>query len=191
MALRDAVNRANQNLADMVSGDDDLRGMGTTLTALLAEGSRPTPVAVQPEWPFNIIYSSGTTGIPKGIVQSHGMRWSHVDRGSAYGYGPETVTLLATPLYSNTTLVVFFPTIAFGGPVVLMSKFDAAGYVAKVEQAASHDGRPLAIDIHLHGGIVQGLAELQVADADGYGAQTILASNEPIISPAWSPAALR
>jgi TolB protein len=29
--------------------------------------------------------------------------------------------------------------------------------------------------------------ELQMADADGYGAQTILASNEPIISPAWSP----
>jgi TolB protein len=29
--------------------------------------------------------------------------------------------------------------------------------------------------------------ELQVADADGYGARTILASNESIISPAWSP----
>lgn len=29
--------------------------------------------------------------------------------------------------------------------------------------------------------------ELQVADADGHGEQTILASNEPIISPAWSP----
>jgi TolB protein len=29
--------------------------------------------------------------------------------------------------------------------------------------------------------------ELQVADADGFGAQTVLASNEPIISPAWSP----
>jgi TolB protein len=29
--------------------------------------------------------------------------------------------------------------------------------------------------------------ELQVADADGYGAQTILDSNEPIISPSWSP----
>ena len=27
-----------------------------------------------------------------------------------------TVTLLSTPLYSNTTLVVFFPTLAFGGP---------------------------------------------------------------------------
>ena len=29
--------------------------------------------------------------------------------------------------------------------------------------------------------------ELQVADADGFGAQTVLASNEPILSPAWSP----
>ncbi len=29
--------------------------------------------------------------------------------------------------------------------------------------------------------------ELQVADADGYGAQTVLASNEPIISPTWAP----
>jgi len=29
--------------------------------------------------------------------------------------------------------------------------------------------------------------ELQVSDADGYGAQTVLASNEPLISPAWSP----
>ena len=29
--------------------------------------------------------------------------------------------------------------------------------------------------------------ELQIADSDGFGAQTVLASNEPIISPSWSP----
>ena len=29
--------------------------------------------------------------------------------------------------------------------------------------------------------------ELQIADADGFAPQTVLASNEPIISPAWSP----
>ena len=29
--------------------------------------------------------------------------------------------------------------------------------------------------------------ELQVSDADGFGAQTILKSNEPIISPSWAP----
>ena len=33
--------------------------------------------------------------------------------------------------------------------------------------------------------------ELQVADADGYNSQTVLASNEPIISPAWSPDGLQ
>jgi acyl-CoA synthetase (AMP-forming)/AMP-acid ligase II len=101
---------------------------------LAAEGSRPQAVVVDLAWPFNIIYSSGTTGEPKGIVQPHGMRWVHVQRGAAYGYGADTVTLLSTPLYSNTTLVVFFPTLAYGGTVVLMPKFDAAAYLELAQQ---------------------------------------------------------
>jgi long-chain acyl-CoA synthetase len=92
-------------------------------------------VAVKPDWAFNIIYSSGTTGTPKGIVQPHKMRWAHVRRGGgAYQYGPGGTTVLATPLYSNTTLVVFFPTIAWGGTVVLMPKFDAKGYLELAQQ---------------------------------------------------------
>ena len=101
---------------------------------LMPEGTCPAPVDIDPAHPFNIIYSSGTTGAPKGIVQSHGMRWSHVMRGATYGYAADAVTLLATPLYSNTTLVVFFPTLAFGGCVILMEKFDAAKYLALAAQ---------------------------------------------------------
>jgi long-chain acyl-CoA synthetase len=109
----------------------DALAPGLAFDAWLAPaGAHPTPVDVQPDWPFNIIYSSGTTGTPKGIVQPHAMRWSHVARGASYRYGPDAVTLLATPLYSNTTLVVLFPTLAFGGTVVLMEKFDAARYLA-------------------------------------------------------------
>jgi long-chain acyl-CoA synthetase len=103
-------------------------------TWLAPVGAQPAPVEIAPESPFNIIYSSGTTGEPKGIVQPHAMRWAHVRRGAAYGYGPGAVTLLATPLYSNTTLVVFFPSLAFGGTVVLMPKFDALGYLHLAER---------------------------------------------------------
>jgi long-chain acyl-CoA synthetase len=101
---------------------------------LALAGNTPRPVEIRPGMPLNIIYSSGTTGTPKGIVQPHGMRWTHVMRGGRFGYGRDTVTLLATPLYSNTTLVVFFPTIAFGGTVVLMDKFDVDRYLALAER---------------------------------------------------------
>lgn len=99
------------------------------LAAWLApEGTQPAPAEIKPDDGFNIIYSSGTTGIPKGIVQSHAMRWQHLSRNSGAGFDT-AVTLLATPLYSNTTLVSFLPTLAWGGTVVLMKKFDAHRYL--------------------------------------------------------------
>ena len=93
------------------------------------ESTKPAPVTITEDMPFNIIYSSGTTGTPKGIVQSFGMRFGHVARAVAMGYGRGAVTLLSTPLYSNTTLVSFFPTLGLGGTVVLMKKFDAGQYL--------------------------------------------------------------
>ena len=89
----------------------------------------PGPVDIRPDWPFNIIYSSGTTGTPKGIEQSHAMRWTQMQRASVYGYDSKSITLVSTPLYSNTTLVSFFPALTMGGEVVLMPKFEAAAFL--------------------------------------------------------------
>ncbi len=106
---------------------------------LVDEHAKPAPVDVPAQHPFNIIYSSGTTGTPKGIVQSHAMRWAHIQRASTYAYAPDSVTLLATPLYSNTTLVSFFPTLGWGGSVHLMPKFDALGYLQTAQRiGATH-----------------------------------------------------
>ena len=96
----------------------------------------PRPVAIAPDDGFNIIYSSGTTGTPKGIVQSHAMRWQHLSRNAAAGFG-DAVTMIATPLYSNTTLVSFLPTLGWGGTAVLVGKFDARRYL---ELAKRHRG---------------------------------------------------
>lgn len=96
-------------------------------------GTRPRPVALRPEWPFNIIYSSGTTGSPKGIVHSHAMRWQQISRGSVFGYGPGAITLASTPLYSNTTLVSVLPTLCLGATLVLMKKFDAREFLTLAE----------------------------------------------------------
>jgi len=113
----------------------DGSGAGESLQSWLVDaGAKPQPAMIEPEWPFNIIYSSGTTGTPKGITQPHAMRWSQMQRGRLYGYGSESVAVIATPLYSNTTLVCVFPTLALGGTIVLMGKFEAAGYLALAEQ---------------------------------------------------------
>ena len=92
---------------------------------LLPEGTAPAPGDIAPDDAFNLIYSSGTTGTPKGVVQAHAMRAAYFERASAFGYDTTATTIISTPLYSNTTLVAFLPALAFGGRVVLMPKFDA------------------------------------------------------------------
>lgn len=96
--------------------------------------SAPSHVEVKPDWPFNIIYSSGTTGVPKGIVQPHSFRWANMQRAAAFGYGGGSVTLVATPLYSNMTLATFFGALARGGTVVLMNRFDAQRYLELAQE---------------------------------------------------------
>lgn len=91
-------------------------------------------VAVTLDAPFNIIYSSGTTGTPKGILHDHRFRARQIRRMTTYGLDGEAINLVSTPLYSNTTLVSVLPTLFNGGSLVLMAKFDARGFL----QLAQH-----------------------------------------------------
>ncbi len=94
------------------------------------KGATPDDRRCGPADPFNIIYSSGTTGTPKGIVHSRQMRWYHAAVGESAGYGgADAVSLTSTPLYSNTTLALVMPTLAYGGTLLIMPKFDAARYL--------------------------------------------------------------
>ncbi|MBV7265304.1 class I adenylate-forming enzyme family protein [Erythrobacter ani] len=94
-------------------------------------GSRAPAFEPEPADPFNIIYSSGTTGIPKGIVHSHQMRWRQF-ASTALSYlegGLPVRSLASTPLYSNTTMVAFLAPLFAGGTVRIMGKFDCAKWL--------------------------------------------------------------
>ncbi|MDT3688166.1 MAG: class I adenylate-forming enzyme family protein [Pseudorhodoplanes sp.] len=87
---------------------------------------------------FNIIYSSGTTGRAKGIVHSHAMRYRQAAR-SLFEIDAGSTMLLATPLYSNTTLMPLLATLFHGGRVILVPKFDAELYLDLAEaQRVTH-----------------------------------------------------
>jgi long-chain acyl-CoA synthetase len=73
----------------------------------------------------NIIYSSGTTGVPKGIVHGHLSRMYQA-MGLAIGFRiqPSAVTLITVPLFSNGAWMMFLPTVLAGGTTVVMPHFD-------------------------------------------------------------------
>jgi acyl-CoA synthetase (AMP-forming)/AMP-acid ligase II len=96
-------------------------------------GAKPSPVDIAPADPFNIIYSSGTTGAPKGVLQSFGMRWAQAQRVAGQ-MGTDVVFVLATVMCSNLTLSLFFQSLTHGGAVILMPKFDPAGFLALIER---------------------------------------------------------
>jgi long-chain acyl-CoA synthetase len=67
-------------------------------TWLLSDRTAPERIDVAPGWTFNIIYSSGTTGGPKGIAQPLGWRWRQMIPQDPPGYGPNAISLVSTGL---------------------------------------------------------------------------------------------
>ena len=124
----------------MMDAPDESDGAPLLFDWMAAEGATPREVETGPNDPYNIIYSSGTTGTPKGIVHSRQMRWYQMAVGEESGLGlPGQVTLLSTPMYSNTTLGIFVATMAYGGTAVVMRKFDCGRWLELAERhGATH-----------------------------------------------------
>jgi long-chain acyl-CoA synthetase len=103
--------------------------------ALLAAQPTDAPhVAIAPGDECNIIYSSGTTALPKGIVHTHECRlhWAY-DCALALRYRHGCRTLCSLGLFSNISWVSMLSTILVGGTMVLLRHFSARDALHAIE----------------------------------------------------------
>ena len=118
-------------VADGVSGD------GWISQDELCAGQPDSLPAVDygDESALNIIYSSGTTGLPKGILHTQRGRrdWAY-DLAIALRYNGAARTLLTIGLYSNISWVAMLCTLLSGGTLVVHPRFDAAEFLRTVQQ---------------------------------------------------------
>jgi len=87
-----------------------------------------------------IIYSSGTTGVPKGIVHTQQTR-SNLAQGLGWEFriNSGSTVVISTPLFTNATWATLLPTMAAGGLTVMMPAFDPEVFVKAVaEEKATH-----------------------------------------------------
>jgi fatty-acyl-CoA synthase len=88
----------------------------------------PLPSELQPEDLFCLLYTSGTTGRPKGVMIPHRqIAWNAYDTVISWQLRASDRVQVYTPMYHAGGLTVFMtPLFAIGGSIVLHNGFDPA-----------------------------------------------------------------
>lgn len=89
-------------------------------------GGAPQVTAVHDD-PWAILYTSGTTGHPKGAIETHGMFfWNAVNIGNLVGLTKDSTALNVLPTFHTGGLNLYTtPLIHLGGTAVNLREFDA------------------------------------------------------------------
>jgi len=89
---------------------------------------------------FTLLYTSGTTGMPKGVVYSRETRNLEIGLSiESFNFSNDSILLSAIPFYSNTSYIMLLPTLSAGGHIIIQPKFDAAEFLRIAEtQQVTH-----------------------------------------------------
>jgi fatty-acyl-CoA synthase len=98
---------------------------GEPLERLLAFNGPAVAVDIDPAAVATIIYTSGTSGFPKGVVRSHESNlWACVNAALGQPRSPDDIELFALPAFGIAFFLQLMPTLLAGGTVVLDRVFD-------------------------------------------------------------------
>ena len=105
-----------------------------------ASESAPPQVEISDQDPYNIIYSSGTTGLPKGIVHSHYVRAMYCTHfSSSFRIHPESVILHTGSIVFNGAFLTLMPAMYLGATYILHPQFDAEAMIRTIhEEKVTH-----------------------------------------------------
>ena len=98
-----------------------------------AGDQEPPYVEIKDDDMFNIIYSSGTTGQPKGIVHTHFIRSLYCFLGAtSFRMTPESVIIHTGSVVFNGAFVTLMPSMFLGATYILHPQFDANAFIESV-----------------------------------------------------------
>jgi len=100
-----------------------------------AGDQEPEGIAITDDDPFNIMYSSGTTGLPKGIIHTHRIRAAYATSfATAYRMTPESIIMHAGAIVFNGAFLDLMPAVFLGATYILLPQFDPVSYIDVVER---------------------------------------------------------
>ena len=139
-ALIDALDEARSELPDIPPANyilidsSDRRGYRGYAELIAGQiGESPPQAEIADDDIYNIIYSSGTTGSPKGIVHTHYVRAMYCTHfAGSFRVTPESVVMHAGSLVFNGAFVTLMAAWYLGCTYILQQRFDAEEFIETV-----------------------------------------------------------